>query len=445
LFPNLELSLVGIEWGNSHQLAEISACATSIDRERSDDEPFIPRHRVLHAKNMKELIELFPSVAMLSDEVGVEFEKIEFADAENATIIQPGVSDYRFVNELLSYAVSHQQGNKRMYPVMTGGSSDETAGRWVITWGDKNAYETLGATDTRQCEDDDFLFTSAKSIDAADVRFNSIYGQFPSVTRTLERKVFVVADWHNWIKQDLPLFSKSVGHMVHEIQDRILFQGESAQWTTHTCLLPDHVSLRSPDADVTLTPWTGIGVVKDAPKEGPWIEVEIPGFEEGANKTKARLVTNYGGPDGLQGFHFVPDVDTQVDIKYLPMVPESPGGSAHALLLVCGNVRSAPAQIASPSIVLPDPLTWDLADQSVQKVGAVSVGSDLKTSVSGESVLNVGKDAKFNAQGVYMANVAGTYQVFCGSPIEMNSGGQDMNLHGGKTKIILAKGLVNLA
>lgn len=446
LFPLLELSLVGIEWRNqNNQLAELSACATRVDRERSDDDPFIPRHRVLHAKNMKALIELFPAVAMLSDEVAVEFEKIEFADAEDATIIQPGVSDYRFVNELLSYAVSHQQGNERMYPVMTGGNSDATAGRWVITWGDKNAYEALGATDSRKCEDDEFLFTSAKTIQAMDARFNSVYDQFPSVTRTLERTAFDDSKWQEWIKQDLPLFSSNTGHMVHEIRDRILYQGASLQWTTHTCLLPDQVSLRSPDSDITLTPWTGIGVVKDAPKEGPWIEVEIPGFEEGANKAKARLVTNYGGPDGMQGFHFVPDVDTQVDIKYVPMVPAAPGGSAHALLLVNGNVRSESAQIASPSIVLPDPLTWDLAAQTVQKVGAISVGSDVKTTVSGEFAMDVSKSARFNVQERYLANVGKNYQVFSSFPVEINAGMQDLHLFGGNTKIVLSKGIVNLA
>jgi hypothetical protein len=233
--------------------------------------------------------------------------------------------------------------------------------------------------------------------------------------------------------------------MVHEIQDRILFQGESVQWTTHTCLLPDHVSLRSPDSDVTLTPWSGIGVVKDAPKDGPWIEVEIPGFEADANKAKARLVTNYSGPDGMQGFHFVPDVDTEVNIKYLPMVPDSPGGSAHALLLVCGNVRSAAAQIASPSIVLPDPLTWDLADQSIQKVGAISVGSDVKTGISGDFIMDVAKSVRFNVQERYFKQVRKNYQVFCTYPIEINSGEQDLQLLGGKTKIVLSKGLVNLA
>ena len=119
--------------------------------------------------------------------------------------------------------------------------------------------------------------------------------------------------------------------------------------------------------------------------------------------------------------------------------------TADALLLVCGNVRTEAAQIASPSIVLPDPLTWDLSDQNVQKIGDVSIGSDLKTSVSGETVLNVAKDGKFNVQGMYLANVTGNYKVFVGSPVEINSSANDLNLYGGATKVILAKGLVNLA
>ena len=81
----------------------------------------------------------------------------------------------------------------------------------------------------------------------------------------------------------------------------------------------------------------------------------------------------------------------------------------------------------------------------MQKIGDVSIGSDLKTSVSGETVLNVAKDGKFNVQGMYLANVTGNYKVFVGSPVEINSSANDLNLYGGATKVILAKGLVNLA
>lgn len=446
LFPNLDLSLVGMEWRQNNELAEIRACATRIDRSRSDDDPFIPRHRVLHAKNLKELAELFPAVAMLSDEVAVELEKVEFADGADASIIQPGISDYRFLTEILSYGISHQQSNQRMYPVMTGGTSDATAGRWVITWGDRNAYETLGAVEQRFCDDHNFLFTSAKCISTSDTNFSSIYDRFPSVTRTLERKTFSLSAWEEWIKLDMPVFSKHLGHMAHQIQDRIIFHGERPQWTTHMALLPDNVSLKPPEADFSIAPWSGVGIVTDAPKDGPWIEVEIPGFEEDAKTAKAKLVTTYGGPTGVEGFHFVPGAGTTVYLTFVPIVPESAGSSAHALLLACGNVRVAAAQFPSPSIVLPEAVTWELADQNVEKVGTVNIVSDLVTIVGGANRLNVTGDSEVNVSGKSDVTVTKDLKIFATNGIaEINTGANNLELKGGSTQISMKKSSIDLA
>jgi len=413
LLPQMKFSLVGMQWRGENQAVEILACGTRIDRSRSDDDPFVPRHRILHAQNMKELLQLFPAVAELTKDVAVEFEKIDFADGKDASIVQPGISDWEFVRGLLNQSVSHQQGAQRMYPVLTGGASDGSAGKWIITWGDRAAYETLGSIDGRLCDDADYKFSLAKALSTQGGQYNSIYDRFPSVERILERPFFDSAAWTDWTKQDLPLFTKKTKNLIHRLSDQIVVTGGDYYWKTIMSLLPDNVSMRIPQSSTTIVPWRGIGIVTKAPKEGPWIEVEVPGFEGDANTAQARLVTNYGGPSGKEGFHFVPDVGTSVSLSYIPIVPKVPGGAAHALLLAHGNVRTEAAQIPSPSLVLPDPMTSELADQQVNKVGAISIGSDLAVAVS--------------------------------SKAEFNTNANDLNLKGGMTQIVLTKGMINLA
>ena len=141
-------------------------------------------------------------------------------------------------------------------------------------------------------------------------------------------------------------------------------------------------------------------------KKGPWLEVELPGFEDGYKTLQAKLSTPYSGADGTKGLHLVPDPDTRVLVSTHGLIPGASGMEATATVIA--NVRDEEVKLESPALILEDPATTRLSELIVEEVGEVTVKkmdtvevkSDLSVVVKGATTIDSGmKDFTISGGG----------------------------------------------
>ncbi len=390
--------LVGGDWNRGRRARiGLKLCCTSFDRAREKDDPLIPRFRVHKGANLKEILEGLPTVAKLTKNVATEVEKVEFEDQDHACVIQDGLSDVDVFKCLLEGLVALHTGPAYAMPVLTGGMSvaEQTAGRWAVVWGGKGAYDG-DYVESHLLDDEEFEISKIGSTEHCSANFAIPHGHHASVFRRRPDREFEQAKWVDEVHTDLPLFNKSGKHCVNRIIDVLQVRGRNLRWTTRFSTIPDRLSITPRIARRPLGPWAGSGKIIKSSKKGPWLEIELPGFEEGYKTLHAKLSTPYSGSDGKKGLHLVPDVGTRVLVSTHGLIPGASGVEATAT--VVANVRDEEVEFDSPGLELDKPATVRVSDVSyeevgkvtVKKIGEVAVNSALTTKVSGALSIDSG-------------------------------------------------------
>lgn len=376
----------------------------NITRPEPAFDPFRPRWRVHRARNLRTLLGAFADLVRPTQGVNSVLERIEFPDAEKACVIQAGESDWTFAQMIMRQAVLLAGGSVSWDPLTLVGGVDPsgTEGQWVVTPGGKAAYEEWSAVEERKLpEPEDLkerLYFGTLSGATRIPEFPD--GVYPTVVRHIAGRGFDAGKWKAWAQKDLPVFHWMDGSFVVNVEDTLFHTGTVSVlgWESELVSIPDGGSLPlAVDADppeghlsACVRPWLGRGVVQTHSAEGPWIEVRLHGFEDGANITNVRLTSAYSGKDGQTGLHLVPEKDTELLVAWSGRFDQS--------VMLADNVRFDAARMDSPSIWLDKDLLGRFEKINISEIGKVSIDSDFiaalkkRTTVHGEDEMQLKAD-----------------------------------------------------
>jgi hypothetical protein len=362
-------TVVGMRWerGRSDMLV-VDTIATTLAAAPSpapDPDPFTPRWRVhTGVQNLLKLAQKLAHVATLPNWVKSQLEKVKFTPDDFTSVIQDGLSDWAFLGHILDqYGMLGAEA--AMKPLVLVGSVEEAPGKWLVTYGSKAAWDSMGETSNRKIKPEDGALES--------ILFGERHGVVPVATRLWRHRPFTSDAWTAWSGKDLPVFAGSNSTFVHRLVDRLWHKdakGEKIEWSTELSPLPEGAVVAGPEPPVQLRPWLRIGEVSEVQATGPYIKAKLEGFESGSETVQARLQTPYGGTNGKRGLHLVPESGTKVLLSWT--------GRFHEPVLVVGNVRAEATEFNHPSLWLEALATNQYADLTVKQIGKTTVESDLQ-------------------------------------------------------------------
>ncbi len=359
-------------------------------------DPFLPRRRVHKVKNMWELMDRFKQIAEPIQRVRAKLLTLEFPDKDKASIIQDGISDWLFFGNILDQCrFLAPQANWLPLTLVGGADQDAgTAGKWIVTPGLKAPYVEWNELGRRKISFDD---ADGKER----LQFSHIEGfsrvpafpsaMFPAFGVGRPWREFQLERWRQWSNLDLPRFTAR-GDMIWCIQDRI---SRSLQnkigWETFVFAAPPETQVVGPLQSCRLYPWIGSGKVKQTSKKGPWIQVQLKGFEDGSDLADVRLCSPFSGTDGKRGLHFVPEQGTDVQVCW--------SGRFDSSVVLGGNTRVDPTDFDSPSVFLEATHTAQYQDVRLRRIGEVVVDSNLAMAVKQGTTLDSHQPLKIRADG----------------------------------------------
>jgi hypothetical protein len=398
-------TVVGALWRRGDvDVLDIQALGTKV---APDPNPFLPRRRVHRARTMRALLDKFQHVCHASTGVLTELGRITFPDDGHASIVQDGLSDWEFVGHVLDQCNLLRPGAPWLPLTLMGGVSPQssTSGKWVVTPGCRQAYESWSDVDRRKLH-----FRDDQGSDGCGrIEFGSIsskgrspsfpHGIIPAPIYWRQDRKFDDGAWQRWSTIDLPRFT-SDGVMIWKIVDRLYNFGQSTiEWESRLWTMPPDAIVPSPIPSVHLRPWIGLGKITGRSPKGYWLQTELPGFESGENAADVRLTTPYSGRDGRKGVHLVPENGTEVEVRW--------SGRFDASLLFGGNIRSGDANFDSPSLYVEDLFTAQYANVRVPKIGLVAVESSLGMDVKEATKITSSQQLDVKADGADLKMVGG--------------------------------------
>jgi len=401
--------IVGIDWrrgrlsGFADELDYLDIVA-DITLPKTDKDPFSPRWRVHRVPNVKALLDLFADLVTPTQGVKNVLERIQFPDADKATIIQAGESDWTFVQMILRQAAA-MAGHVSWNPLtLVGGmqKDDDTAGKWVVTPGGRAAYDEWGDTQGRKLRQPNQREERIHfgSVDGAGRVPEFPAGRYPSVSRSVHGLRFDADDWKLWSQRDLPVFDWHDAFIVR-VEDTLYRSGQLQEllWQSDLWMLPPGCAMplatdpNPPERNLAamLRPWLGRAVVQTYSAAGPWIEAKLHGFENGADVAHVRLTTPYSGLDGKTGLHTVPEDQSEIVIGWSGRLSES--------VLLLENVRLEAAKFVSPSLWLDKDWKGRFEKLEISEIGRVKVDSEYAMELAKRTSLQAQGDMQLKGDG----------------------------------------------
>jgi hypothetical protein len=360
-------------------------------------DPFVPRRRVHKVTNLDELISRFEHVATPVSALQTDLARVTLPDGGHASIIQDGVSDWVFLHHIFDEARWLTRNEANWVPLtLVGGVSQATEGRWVITPGLKKAYEAWNSIPKRTVS-----YAEGDTEDGVgETTFGQLLrgervtafptGEYPCVVDHHPQRLLDAGRWKTWRTQDLPCFNAD-GGMIYRIEDRLSISQGALSCDSRAYALPPEARIAGPEAPGRLRPWTGLGVVQETSRDGPWLKVQLPGFEANNDVVDVRLGTPYSGKNGQRGLHMVPETGTEVLLNWTGRFDNS--------VILAGNARSQAAEYPSPSTYLEAEHKAQYADIHVVKVGDTTIDSKLAVKVKQQTDLTSARPLQVKANG----------------------------------------------
>jgi hypothetical protein len=392
--------------------------ATAVERANPDKDPLVPRYRVIPANKLVDVIDGLDRAAVLSPVVRSFVDGYEFADGPNGSVLQAGISDWALLHELLEVVYRSQTGASRSRPVLTGSLDPARAGRWVMTFSAAAAFSKRDRQ-ARQIDATGFRWESLEPA-SLPVDHEAPYGAGFRATR-VRRRSFTARDhaqWQRELAREMPLFDGD-DRFITRVVDTLRNDGNQVRWSTSIVHESEAAAAAQRQAPVggPDTRFT-VGSVVAASTKGPWIEVELTGFEDGANRVQARVATPYSGTGGGRGLHLVPEQGTTVLV--LGVRPHPVGGKQlRSLAVAVCNLRDAAVALESPSLALDSKFRLALAAVDVPELGKIKIDPAVEVEVASTTTVKSGATT-------------------------IDTGAQDLVFKGGNVSDSMAKGIISL-
>jgi hypothetical protein len=378
---------------------------------------FRPRRRILHEKKLSGLFARFEGIARLTTALRNQLDAIAFPDGSQACIIQDGLSDWEFYQHMLQQAAMLERSEDSKALVMSGGVNDQagTANRWVVSWGDAQAYHAHGDVAARALQKRSSGFERLELGGGAvrgARRTEFPCGVAPDVVRLRDDQTFQASEWTAWRTADLPRFIDG-STFVWRIEDRLYEADDhTLGWTSEIHSGAAMVPRLGKTGDFALRAWVGLGVVETHSDAGPWLRVRLPGFESAdqGDLLDVRLATPYSGTDGKKGLHFVPEKGQHV-------VVASTGRFGESALLM-GNHRTEAATLVSPSLYL-------------EKDTHFRFDKNLDVIIKGEYTAHLDKSSTTEIQKNIVLTIKGTTTIDETGVMKIKADQCDVKLQGG--------------
>jgi hypothetical protein len=371
---------------------------------KTDRNPFLPRWRVHRQRDLKAVLDVFSDLVTPTRAVQKVLSEITHPDADKASIIQAGESDWCFVQLLLRQAPT-VAGFPSWDPLTFVGGMDPdlgTEGKWVVTPGGRRAYEEWGDVENRKLAEPPAQ-NRRRQLGSMPhgVRVPEFPdGMLPSSGYAMRGMKFDASKWKAWARRDLPLFDWN-DHFIVRASDTAYAAGgrDELLWSSDLWGIPPEGAIplaldrNSPERAQPhfLRPWFGRASVKTYSDSGPWIEAKLRGFEDGADVAHVRLTTPYSGLDGETGFHTVPEKDSELVVGW--------SGSLIESVLLGENVRLAAAKFVSPSLWLDKDWKGRFEKLDISEIGRVKVDSDYSMELTKRTSLRGQREMQLNGDG----------------------------------------------
>jgi hypothetical protein len=339
--PDVRVSVVNRS-DEDNSLLHIEGTSTNFGSATKGRDPSGVRFRVHRVADLAQLFRRFDRFLDLSNYVVSVLQKFKVADESKSCVIQNGVSDWTFVEQLLGQYGALQN------PLFLTPSPEENrnGGRcWRLVWNtiDANQKAELMGKPVEWLQSDGEVYEHFDSLGPHQLGCACPPLALPSVGVHAPHREFEPGRWNKWRQNALPVLSSGSDGLVWKIRDEILFAGVStpvwSSWVSEISPGTDLVST-SPVNKLPLCMCTGV-VTNSTPKD-PWVEVSLAGFEKPDDLIWARLLTASSGVDQKSGLHLTPAKGSTVAVAH--------SGSFSDSVWVLGNVRREAATTSAPSI-----------------------------------------------------------------------------------------------
>lgn len=316
---------------------------------------------------------------------------------EALCLIQAGVNDWHFLQQLAFQVGLLKEGMKNSYMFFTGGHD----GFWRLAASSMEASRTL--TLLKQPPE----LGNLKASNGISREFSSSVFSLPlmgneSLLRlSFEEMQFSPTPWRAWAAVNVPAALTLDGDefFVWASEDTLsqFLGAEQRDITWERCVycalkprLIDHQNL--------VKPWFGWGKMKPVEnKTSPFVDVEVTTpFEQGFNTIRCRLTSATVGKAGKNGLHIYPEPGTSVLIAWTGLYKEHP--------VVLGNIRENPSILPAPSCVLNDDSLQIQAPGTLAKFVELVVQSNKKIDISSEQPLTLTGDKQTRGISIRLAS-----------------------------------------
>lgn len=381
--------------------APLTLTLTATTTDVADQRPhLLPRSRVHHPKSLFALITALEFVVVPSA-VGRRLGEVALLGPDGA-VIQPDQSDWNLAGDCLAENARLERDPVARALTLTGGNDPKTgtAGRWVVTWLDPRAYRSHDEPDrhtVRFADDDGFPGIWGDPL----TPWPDGVAAVAHVTRL--QRPFAIETWRAWIERDLPLFlaDDSGERFVVGVTDVLCYPGPA--WHTIVEVAATGVGLPGFFDGSRPRGWSGAAKAVADTDTKPWVELELPGFEAGANRLRARLEALSDGERGDGGFHLPLFAGSIVSLKWSGRYDDEPTAA--------GNRRRQELPVDGAYLEPGRDLTARFERVIVEQVSEFLFHCDLTMTVDGKYVLKANTlDIGSGRAGITIDTLTNSYQ-----------------------------------
>jgi hypothetical protein len=254
----------------------------------------LARRRVHKSADLLKHVEALKAV-VVSSAFAKRFQPIALGGRDRGAIIQDR-SDWAELGGALAEYARLETDEVARDATITGGTSADTAGKWVVTWRDPRAYrnhDELAARTVRFADGDGVPGSWGEPLpEWPHAPRAPLIGCVARLFRT-----FDAGAWSEWVAKDVPLFLEAPDGPLFVVGavDELRWSGGIPAW--HSALEVAHtgVGLPGPLDGIETRAWSGATRVIADTDTQPLIELELPGFEAGSNQFFARRLTPTDG------------------------------------------------------------------------------------------------------------------------------------------------------
>jgi hypothetical protein len=338
-----EVLITAANWVDREGTAlRVEGTSTIFPRSASVPHALEPRFRVHRVADLAQMFRRFDRFLELPNHVLAALQKYRFPDESKSSVIQNGISDWTFLQQMLAQCALSQ---RRFLLSSNAPIAKDTDRPWRLVWGslEENRKAGLVGSQAKWSKADGDLYTNFDRVGQHELGGACPAAEFPTVGVYAPHRTFQPDVWNHWHQERLPTVISGSEGFVWKIKDEVLYDRVATPvWSTWLSEIPANADIDFGTSAHIPRPFMCTGVVTNSAPSEPWVEVRLNNFQKPDDLIWARLTTASSGADQKSGLHLSPAVGSTVAVVSSSWFSDS--------VWVLGNIRREPTTHPAPSL-----------------------------------------------------------------------------------------------